>query len=329
MPSHAEANPPAGAVAPPAVGSQGLSAGRCLPLPGVFLVGAPRCGTTSLYQALRLNPQICAARPKETHFFLRPGRADSPSSAARYYDRRFFPHRAGQHRVMLDGSVSHLYSADALRRIDRVDPAAKFIVMVRNPVELVHSFYHRLVYLMDETAPTFAEAWELQAERLRGERIPRKCRDSRFLIYGEIGRLGHYLEQLVAIVGRDRCHVIVFDDLVAHGEAVHELVLDFIGVDRDPGIAIRRKNGTRTFANGWLQRLYINPPRALARLVDPDVMMTATWIKRVRKRLKRRNTRRAGQPALDPALRPIIHAHFAADIGRLATLLGRDLSHWR
>ena len=36
----------------------------------------------------------------------------------------------------------------------------------------------------------------------------------------------------------------------------------------------------------------------------------------------------AEQPA-EPALRPILHAHFAADIDRLAALLGRDLSHWR
>ena len=318
------------AVAWPASGPpQRGSPGRCLPRPGVFLVGAPRCGTTSLYQALRLNPQVCAARPKETHFFLRPARPESTDQAMRYYARRFFPHLADQHRVMLDGSVSYLYSAEALRRIDRADGHAKFIVMVRNPIDLVHSFYHRLVYLMDENAGSFAEAWGLQAQRLRGERIPRKCRDPRFLIYGEIGRLGRHLEQLFAIVGRERCHVILFDDLVGGADAVHRAALAFIGVDPDDGIAIRSKNGTRTFSSGWLQRFTVNPPRLLGRLVDIDVMMTAGWIKRVRKGLKRRNTRRAARPVLDPALRPMLQAHFAADIDLLSTLLGRDLSHWR
>ena len=305
------------------------SALRYLPRPGVFLVGAPRCGTTSLYQALRLSPQICAARPKETHYFLRPDRQGLPEQAVRYYVGRFFSHLADDHRVMLDGSVSYLYSAEALQRIDCVDPAAKFIVMVRNPVDLVHSFYHRLVYLMDENAASFAEAWELQAARLRGERIPKKCRDPRFLIYGEIGRLGRYLEQLFAIVGRERCHVIVFDDFVSRADAVHAGVLDFIAVDQDERIGIRRKNGARTFSNGWLQRFYVNPPRIVAGLVDLDVMVTAKWIKPLRKGLKRRNTRRMIQPTLDPALRPIVRTHFAADIDRLAALLGRDLSHWR
>ena len=50
---------------PPPQPPQRGSPGRCLPRPGIFLVGAPRCGTTSLYQALRLNPQVCAARPKD------------------------------------------------------------------------------------------------------------------------------------------------------------------------------------------------------------------------------------------------------------------------
>ncbi len=302
---------------------------RQLPRRGVFLVGAPRCGTTSLYKALLHHPQICGAHPKETHFFVRPDLPEPIGEAARYYVRRFFPHLADNHRVMVDGSVSYLYSADALRRIDRLDPTAKFIVMARNPIDMVHSYYHRLVYLLDEDAPSFAEAWRLQAERARGQRIPKGCRDPRILAYGEVGRLGHCIGQLFATVGRERCHVVVFDDFVARSEEVHAAVLDFIGVAPDSGVAIRHKNSARAFSNPWLQRFYANPPGPLVRLVDIDAVRTAKWIKRLRKRLKRKNTRRASRPPLDPAMRPILRAHFAEDIEKLSGLLGRDLSHWR
>ena len=37
--------------------------------PDFFLVGAPRCGTTSLSRYLAANPQVCFSRPKEPHYF--------------------------------------------------------------------------------------------------------------------------------------------------------------------------------------------------------------------------------------------------------------------
>jgi Sulfotransferase family len=37
--------------------------------PDFFLIGAPRCGTTSLSSYLANNPQVCFSRPKEPHYF--------------------------------------------------------------------------------------------------------------------------------------------------------------------------------------------------------------------------------------------------------------------
>ena len=46
------------------------------PTPGLrslFVVGAPRCGTTSLSKTLRRHPEICVSNPKETFYFVRDG----------------------------------------------------------------------------------------------------------------------------------------------------------------------------------------------------------------------------------------------------------------
>ncbi|MCH9035408.1 MAG: sulfotransferase [Planctomycetes bacterium] len=39
--------------------------------PDFFIVGAPKCGTTSLYEYLRQHPEVFMSRIKEPHFFGR------------------------------------------------------------------------------------------------------------------------------------------------------------------------------------------------------------------------------------------------------------------
>jgi hypothetical protein len=75
---------------------------------GVFLVGAPRCGTTAFSKALARNPQICFSKPKETHFFTRLPPDRSIGELKEIYLRMFFRHLHTEHKVIADGSVSYL-----------------------------------------------------------------------------------------------------------------------------------------------------------------------------------------------------------------------------
>ena len=84
-----------------------------------------------------------------------------------------------------------------------------------------------MLHVAQEDHSNFATAWSLQESRLRGEELPKDCRDPRLLRYGQVGRLGRQVERLFEKVGRSNCLVIVFDDIVADTLNVYRHVLDF------------------------------------------------------------------------------------------------------
>jgi hypothetical protein len=185
---------------------------------------------------------------------------------------------------------------------------------------------------MDEDVPHFAQAWALQDRRRRGEAIPRRCREPRLLLYGEVGMLGRQVRQLIEVAGRERCFFILFDDLRADAIGVYRTLLDFAGLPDDGRTEIRHKNENRAYRRAWLQPLVMNPPATIARLAglfsDTGNTRLRALVRPLRRRLKKANTERVARSALSPELRRELSDFFREDVGELGRLLRRDLSGW-
>ncbi len=95
--------------------------------PDFFIVGAPRCGTSALSRYLRKHPQICFSRPKEPHYFANVSPECSSSNVETEYLRSFFPHYQERYKAIGEGSVSYLYSPQAIDLILKFNPDARFI----------------------------------------------------------------------------------------------------------------------------------------------------------------------------------------------------------
>lgn len=301
----------------------------------LFIVGAPRCGTTALSKHIAKHPQVCFAKPKETHFFLlEPDRGD-PAADRRRFLERHFPALGPGHTTVADGSVSYLYAPEAARRAARAFPGARFVVGLRRPADLVRSFHARMVYMTEEDETGFARAWSLQAERAAGRRIPRGCREPRLLQYREVGRLGTHLERLFEEVGRDAVLVYLFDDLVRDPLAVYGEILRFMGLPPDPPRPFKAARGRRAFRHRWLRALSLGkiglPLPWLIRLYLDHGGWIRPALRPLRRLVKERNTRPAPAepPLVDNGLEAELAAAFAPEVERLERLLGRDLSAWR
>jgi sulfotransferase family protein len=294
-----------------------------------FLIGAPRCGTTSLAVALAQHPQICFSEPKETHYFIQVPENLDPGRLEAEYIRTFFRADQMSRDILGEASPSYLYSPPALRAIDRMFPAARFLVMVRNPLEMLPSWHARVLFTMDEDVVDFEAAWRLQERRAKGQSIPAKCRDWRMLQYAEIGRLGTRLAELIQIAGRDRVKAIVFDDFTSAPLAVYWEVLDFLGLEHDERTEIARMNATKAYRSPLIQRLLMRPPR-VARLIVPRTVGPSrpNFAGRLVKRLRKANVVRTHWQPIGTHMRQEIVDCVRDDVDLLGRLLNRDLGHW-
>jgi hypothetical protein len=317
------------------------------PFPDFFVVGAPRCGTTALSRYLSKHPQVCFSKPKEPHYLTRIDERHLQGAEWRSEYARFFAHYREGHRAVGEGSVSYLYFEDTLEYITRINPRARLIAILRNPLEMLPSYHLRMLFILEEDVELFATAWGLQEARARGERIPKLCTDPRLLLYGEIGRLGSHVDRMLRVAGREKCLVLLHDDLVRDPRSVYRQVLHFIGVDDDGRTEFPNGQPSRHYRHRWVQRLLHKPPAAYGSLFEERLARAAYKAKeqapkkrpggtrrskplalRLHKRLQKWNRVVAEPPPLDARMRALLREHLAADVEKLAKLLDRDLGHW-
>lgn len=311
------------------------------------IVGAPRCGTTSLARYLETHPAIDFSFVKEPHFFSQHDLTDLDNDQLlemieQEYLARYFPEANGDGRMLTEGSVTYLYTPEQMTPILRAWPEAKFIIAVRDPFEMLPSLYQRLSFIGDEVAKDFGQAWELAPHRAQGNHIPKTCVEPKWLQYPEIGKLGTYVERFFDAVGRERCHVIVFDDFSADPAVVYRQVLAFLGLPDDGRTEFAPQRASRAYRFGWLQRLLKRPPKRVRLLlggqkyrqrfkrideVKPDPKLVKSILE-WRRQLLTWNEVPAPEVVLSPELQAHMRDALAPDIIRLARLLGRDLSDW-
>ena len=313
--------------------------------PFAFIVGAPRCGTTTLAGFLQQHPEVCFSAVKEPHFFSRDelqglGGAQLDRLVEEEYLERFFGQCSGTEKLRAEGSVTYLYTPERMAPILKRWPDSKFVIALRDPLALLPSLHQRLLVTGDENITDFRKAWARIDDRARGKSIPRSAIDPRFLRYDEAGALGRHVERFLAAVGRERCHIILFDDLTGDPEGTYRNLCRFLGLDPWPGTKFGAKRINKTFRIGWLQRLLKRPPKAVRTVLAGEKFRTRekkldahegraiTAVFRVRKRLLDWNKVPARRQPLDPGIRQQIIDRMRDDIIHLSRVIDRDLSHW-
>jgi hypothetical protein len=249
-------------------------------MPAYVIVGAQRCGTTSLHKLLARHPGIGEPVLKEVRFFdlhFRRGEAWYRSHFPTKLAGRLLARRAGGRYITGEASPDYLPHPHAPVRLSRTLPDARLIVMLRDPVERAYSHFQHESALGFETHD-FADALEAEQERLEGE-YERMEADPGYhsfaLQHYSYVRRGMYADQLkrwFALVPREHMLVVRSEDFYADPAAVYRDVVRFLDMPPhepdvgDPRNALRY-GAMEPDVRQRLRTAFAGPNRELERLL--------------------------------------------------------------
>jgi len=286
--------------------------------PNFFIIGAPKCGTTSLSVYLSEHQEIVMSHPKEPHYFstdIENGRITNQSKYLACFAQDKTPIAIGE------ASTLYLYSKDAIQNILEFNPNAKFIVMLRKPIDIVLSFHQVAMNYFGETETNLETAWDLQIVRQNGKQIPTGCSDPQLLLYGEIAKLGEQVKRLIDQVKPDQIKFIYFDEFVKRTNKVYCSVLEFLKVNKNHTPKFENHNPTRPIKFNKLTKI-VNQAVGLKKKVGIKKQFG------VAQKIHSVNIKGGLPKKISRTLKTKMNVYFEKDIQLLSNLMNKNLSDW-
>ena len=218
------------------------------------IVGAAKCGTTSLAGTLSLHGQINFSRIKETQYFwpkplLYKGPAD-PSWIKNSPDnnREFLELLDSQkdYSCLKMEASGYISNPGALRNLYNANPEIKLILVLRDPIERAISAYRHLRRDGYETLD-FAKALSAEEDRIRMDWGP-------LYWYRKLSDYQPQVEFLLALFRREQVHFVLLEKLIENPENEIREVESFLGLKHvktefrklNPGMSVKSTPLART-----------------------------------------------------------------------------------
>jgi len=270
-------------------------------LPDFAIIGAMKCGTSTLHEQLALRSTFFMSRPKEPNFF-----SDDPQYARgrAWYEGLFAGAREGQ----LCGESSTHYTKlptypHAAERMHALVPKARLVYVMRDPVERVVS-----QYLHEWSTREFEGSLE---EAIVGEQ--------RFVAYSSYTR---QLEPYVERFGAASILLVAFERMLAYPDEELARVCRFLGESSATPIVWRHDLAPQNVSSERMRASALRDALLRVPLVRWLKDRTPAALRERAKRLWRYEAR----PELGPALRAHLEARLDPDVARLGDWLGLELS---
>lgn len=202
-------------------------------LPDFFIIGAQKCGTTSMWRILTTHPSIDRTE-KEKNFFVGDNYKEINLYSEKFRDPK---------KINGDASNTYLFYNLVPKRIKEFLPNAKFIVSLRNPIDRAYSQYHhelntyknrfhlfKKFYSIYNKVPTFEEALQIE----------RKLKNRKLILTGNVEenwqyyfshtfvQRGYYADQLknwFNYFSKNQFLIINFEDFIKIVEIYHVTVI--------------------------------------------------------------------------------------------------------
>jgi hypothetical protein len=272
-------------------------------LPNLLVVGAAKCGTTSLHGYLDAHPDIAMSSAKELNFFIPDG---TWSRGVNWYRGQFDPTAT----VRGESSTSYTSRPDpdqVAKRVRSVLSDVKLIYLTRDPLERIRSHYHH--------------RHAARVER-RSLRDALGDPDNPYL---PASLYATQLAPFVACFGQDRILVETQERLLTERQACLRRIFRFLDVDDRVERPEFERVWERSEGKGWGYSLAWRLAQRGVRL-PPSLRWPAQRM--LRSRLLGGAGRRTEPPVIDEALRAALAPRFQREADSLRQMTGMSFAEW-
>ena len=292
--------------------------------PNTFLIGAPKCGTTSIASWLKEHEDVFFSKPKEPHFFVRSSLQMAHIHSLKDYEALFF--HANEQKIIAEGTTAGMYDETSIPKIFRYNPEASIIVMLRNPLEQAISWYQENVKQGRESIEDFYEAWCKSGTRKQDLNKRPDNLDPLLLNYKAVSSLGSQLQHVYKYFDKNKVHIIIFDDLVAEPRKVWKNLLMFLKITDENRKIFEAKNIgfiPKKIKSYYQLRIFFNYIKKLFGFKGGSNLLNYFIYKRFKKQ--------EDKPikTLSSKQKDIILDFYLPEINLLEKLLDKELSHWK
>jgi hypothetical protein len=274
-------------------------------LPNLIIIGAGRCGTSSLHNYLDAHPDIAMSKPKELDLFTR----DDWREQLAWYESHF------QQPATIRGESSPTYTWHPLRaevpeRIAAALPDVRFVYLVGDPIRRISSQW----VLMR----SFNEKASLD-DAVRDPGRP----DNEFVAPS---RYATQLERYLEVFPAERIRVVDQDDLRSKRAETLRGIFGFLGVDPDVPL-----DGVEREYNAGADKRRMTPARfwvwnsVIRRVV---LRLPARYHRPAERRLLPVFSKAIEKPVLSDDRRAQLAAVLGAEADRLRELTGQPFAGW-
>ncbi|SFG22561.1 Sulfotransferase domain-containing protein [Desulfotomaculum arcticum] len=279
-------------------------------MPNLFIVGAAKAGTTSLYKYLSQHPGVYMSRIKEPNFFSQArSRRQVVWDESRYY--ALFK-GARDYSIVGEASPSYLWDKNSPHRIKEANPKARIIILLREPIE--RAFSH---YLMDVRAGIQRKSF---ADALAEDYALRSKEWGVSHLYVELGLYYEQIARYLDVFSSSQILILYFEELKNDTKKVLKKVFTFLDVSLLPleDIDFQTKHNTFSLPRGKI----IGGLLSISSLVNPAMKLLPQWSKNI---INTIIYREASKPELEKSAKEFLYNIYVKEITNLRAILNNPL----
>lgn len=255
------------------------------------------------------------SREKELYFFDSDlwGRPEWAPTVEQYLAN--FSSAGDRQKVIGEATPSYLRSKRAPTEIKSFSPEARIIIMLRNPLDVMYSLHAQALRYGTEPIRSFELALEADKNREGRESVG----------YWKFTDFPDQIKKYFNVFGRERVHIVVFDDLKKDLGSVCQGTLHFLDVTPYSVPISGTRNANLEARIPGLQQTLAQPSRTLriiSRVLPKQLRID------ISRTLSEWNLVEKPRPPMHYEVKKKLQREFEPKVQELSNLLERDLTEW-